>query len=346
MLKILQPKATKPAQDNTAFINLLYQIMFGRDAEPIAQTTWSKFLEDGHSYKDLFEHLWKSAEFQQKVEQNPYLKRPPQPAANLATSTAVDELINDQYFKSLMEVLETDRIQLFDVPAVRSLIAQWRYRDLDAANKMVYHDGPQSDVIDHTAVYNELSLRSSVGLDRGSAVIFPLRSIGWVTEKIASLKVLVIGARTENELFALLAAGFLAENITMIDLISYSPFVEIGDMHNLRFADDTFDIVLLSHVLPYSSAPKKAAHELCRVAKHGGLVSYCDASAQFNPPNLAPKEIQVVAQAYASCQEVLDTFSPYDGSVVFRLEPRPPYTELCARVALVFEIDKSKAKRS
>lgn len=340
MLKILQAKKPNPEQEYSKFIDLLYRIFFGRDAEPVAIQTWSKFLDDGHTYKDLFELLWTSAEFQQKVEQNTYFKRPPKPPENITSNTEVGDLITDQYFNELVSILEKERIHLFDVPKVRSLVAQWRYRDLDAANKIRFHQGSQEDVLPHTAEYNELSLRSSVGYDRGVCVIYPLRSIGWVTENVQNLKVLVIGARTEVELFALLATGFKPENISMIDLISYSPFVEIGDMHKLRFADDTFDIILLSHVLPYSSSPQKAAHELCRVAKHGGLVSYCDASAQFNPPNLAPAEIQVVSHPYASCQEVLDTFAPFNGHVIFRLEPKPPYSEFSGRVAVTFEVNK------
>jgi hypothetical protein len=347
MLKLFQPTDSKTTQDNSAFINLLYQILFSRDAEPVAQTTWAKYLAEGHSYKELFELLWKSEEFKKKAEQNYYLRKPPEEtevAGSAGTddaNTAAANLITDVYFAKLLEVLREDRLKLFEIPLVRSLVSQWRYRDMDAASKTTVTPGSPDHVLPHTAEYNELSLRSSVGLDRGSIVIYPLRSMGWVNENISNLTVLVVGARAEAELFALLSAGFRAENITMVDLVSYSPFVEIGDMHDMRFPDDTFDIVLLSHVISYSASPRKAAHELARVAKHGGLISHCEPAEQFKM-YIAPHEVRFDnAKRYSSCADLLEVYAPYAGQVIYQLEPKAPYTEVLSKVAVTFEVDKS-----
>lgn len=346
LLKNSRPTRTDSG-DHAAYIDFLYQILFGRNAEPVAIDTWTKYLSiEEYSYKDLFEHLWMSDEFQQKAEQNRYLQRPPMQNEAITHSTNANDLITDDYFKLLASILEKDRMKLFDISTVRTLVAQWRYRDLQAQENIVYHEGAQADVLPNTAEHNELSLRSSVGFDRGVVTTFPLRAVGWLLERIDEAKVLVVGARTENELFALLALGFKAENVTMIDLISCSPYFEVGDMHNLRFKDNTFDVVLLSHVLLYSSSPKKAAHELCRVAKSGALISYFDRAAQFDPPTAAPEHLYINSEPFSDCQGVLDTFSPYDGTVIFRLEPKPPYTELAARICVMFEVDKSRCGTS
>jgi hypothetical protein len=46
-------------------------------------------------------------------------------------------------------------------------------------------------------------------------------------------KILLVGPRTENELFYLKSLGF--NFISAIDLISYSEFVSLGDMHSMPF---------------------------------------------------------------------------------------------------------------
>lgn len=84
-------------------------------------------------------------------------------------------------------------------------------------------------------------------------------------------KILVIGPRTENEILFLKALGY--KNVQGIDLISYSPWVELGDMHSMPFTNSSFDIVLCGWTLPYSKNPRKAASEILRVTKKGGVIA-------------------------------------------------------------------------
>jgi ubiquinone/menaquinone biosynthesis C-methylase UbiE len=44
------------------------------------------------------------------------------------------------------------------------------------------------------------------------------------------------------------------------------------DMHELSFADGSFDVVFASHVLEHALEPKRAARELRRVVRGGGFV--------------------------------------------------------------------------
>ena len=48
-----------------------------------------------------------------------------------------------------------------------------------------------------------------------------------------------------------------------------------GDLTNLPFADNTFDVVLVAHVLEHMAVPEVALAELCRVLKPGGVLIAC-----------------------------------------------------------------------
>jgi hypothetical protein len=57
-------------------------------------------------------------------------------------------------------------------------------------------------------------------------------------------KVLVIGPRTESDILSLIGHGFSKENVRGLDLISYSPLVDLGDMHAMPYKDNEWDAVL------------------------------------------------------------------------------------------------------
>ena len=67
--------------------------------------------------------------------------------------------------------------------------------------------------------------------------------------------------------------GFSLENITGIDLFSYSPLIQVMDMHDLKFNDNQFDIVYSSFVLRYSNDIWRACAEAVRVTKDSGLIA-------------------------------------------------------------------------
>lgn len=105
--------------------------------------------------------------------------------------------------------------------------------------------------------------------DRMEILIRPLSCI----EKInPNAKVLIIGPRNENDLFSLFGNGFAWGNITGLDLISYSPKIKLGDMHNIPFENNYFDVVLCGWTLSYSATPDIAATEILRVTKSGGII--------------------------------------------------------------------------
>jgi hypothetical protein len=86
-----------------------------------------------------------------------------------------------------------------------------------------------------------------------------------------SSKILIIGPRTEADIFKLKAYGY--SNIEAIDLISYSESITLMDCHEMIFPDNTFDAIFCGWVLPYSTNPQKIADNIMRVAKNKSLIS-------------------------------------------------------------------------
>ena len=134
------------------------------------------------------------------------------------------------------------------------------------------------NIINGTINYNKKAL-SNIITD------LTMKRQEWLTFLILSLeqinidsKILIIGPRTENEIIHLESYGF--RNIYSIDLISYSKKIDLQDMHNMNFEDNTFDLVCMGWTISYSENPKKAINEIIRILKNNSLflsgVEYID----------------------------------------------------------------------
>lgn len=119
-----------------------------------------------------------------------------------------------------------------------------------------------------TVEHNLRSLRQCN--DRILRLIRPLAAIESVKPEGRTL---VVGPRNENDLLLLWAHGFTWANLTGLDLISYSPRIELGDMHDMPFADATFDTSVFGWTLSYSTDPVGACRELARVTRPGGVIA-------------------------------------------------------------------------
>jgi SAM-dependent methyltransferase len=84
---------------------------------------------------------------------------------------------------------------------------------------------------------------------------------------------LAIGCRFETELLYLMAYGFNPKGIRGLDMISYSPWIDLGNMHKMKYADSTFDTITMGWLISYSETPEVAAREIVRVIKPGGVVA-------------------------------------------------------------------------
>lgn len=125
-----------------------------------------------------------------------------------------------------------------------------------------------ADAIDNTIKHNLKSL-GSFGNRRMDTLIKPLSVLENVSK---AARILVIGPRNEDDILNLVGNGFAAPNITGLDLISYSPAIQLGDMHNAPFADSTFDVIICGWTLSYSNQPAKFAAEAIRIIKDRGTI--------------------------------------------------------------------------
>ena len=129
-------------------------------------------------------------------------------------------------------------------------------------------------------VQHNVNMLNGAFLDRGGKLVDILSALGLLNQddsgnassQSLSPRVLCIGPRNEVELFALIGCDISPEHIEGLDLISYSPFVTIGDIHKIPFPDNSFDIVILGWVLAYSTTPKTAVDEIIRVSRDRGIV--------------------------------------------------------------------------
>ena len=161
-----------------------------------------------------------------------------------------------------------------EVGAVRNFLAQTRYDLFNRKNgKTKSFEKNPVDAAENTLSYNLWALKDTPILDRPMMLIRPLVALEKISGRLLDLKVLSIGPRSEIEILSLIAQGFSPDNIHALDLISYSPWVEIGDMHAMPFDDESFDVIILGWVFSYSRNPKKLTGEILRVARKGATIA-------------------------------------------------------------------------
>ena len=79
---------------------------------------------------------------------------------------------------------------------------------------------------------------------------------------------LCLGARTGQEVAALRGFGIDAIGI---DLVACPPFVLEGDIHDLKFDDESFDLIY-TNVYDHALYPDKCCSEMLRVLRPGGFI--------------------------------------------------------------------------
>jgi SAM-dependent methyltransferase len=111
-------------------------------------------------------------------------------------------------------------------------------------------------------------------LDRYS----PDRRVQWTMFLLSSIpdcpkdSLLIIGPRYEPELLMARGLGWDPEGVRGLDTFSYSPQVDVGDMHALAYDDGSFGSIICSWTLSYSAHPDVAAKEMTRVLRRGGYL--------------------------------------------------------------------------
>ena len=164
--------------------------------------------------------------------------------------------------------------QILTIDLVRYLIALPRFIYFAKILRRVkVYKGDKRFISDNT-IYHNFPKWNSLVVIRSNLLIRPLSITDPVYTKIEQLHVLSIGPKAEGEILNLIGYGFSPKKIRGLDLVSYSPYVDVGDMHNLPYHDNSFDVVISGWVLQgYTNNPKRAAQEMLRVVKNKGIIA-------------------------------------------------------------------------
>lgn len=227
-------------------------------------------------------------------------------------------------------------IVLFQMQFARQVAARDRAAHLLAAG---ITKARETDAVAHNALqYNLEAAATAPMIDRPMLMTNVVSSIERIHKRIGDLDVLSVGPRSEIEIFGLIGAGFSQARIRALDLFSYSPLVEAGDMHAMPYPDGAFDVIFLGWVLSYSKDQARVAREVLRVARHRAVIAIAgDYSA-------VPSTVFAAETTHMqSCQQVLDLFDGYVGRVYFRHDPELPDSPM---VMAVFELEKNGTGRA
>ena len=243
--------------------------------------------------------------------------------------------------RTVLERLRSARplpAQLLRVDAVRSVVAYSRFQYFTRRGGVrTLTDG--TPAVSALTVEHNLKGLTDLTVVRSQMLLRPLSVI---EEVPADARVLAIGPRTEGELLNLVAHGFRRENIRGLDLISYSPWVDLGDMHAMPYADSSWDVVVLAWVLAYSDDWPQVVREVVRVAKPGAVVAI---GVEYNPRSdedlAAEHGYRIGAQQRLETTDmILALFEGAVGTVYFRHDVQPARRDRLGSVATIFSVQK------
>lgn len=217
------------------------------------------------------------------------------------------------------------------VLGIRLLLRHWwfRQRGIPVRKMEIDQNATDNAINEHVLPYNFGNI-DGFFRRRTEQIINVMRSISCV--KADESKLLCIGPRNEGEVLLLDAYGFKLENTTSIDLFTYTPTIDLMDMHRMTFDDNAFDIVYSAYVLTYSTDVKKACEEMVRVVKDGGIIAIGYAQQRHGEKNgimgtLLPEVDEVIGMFEGAVDHVYwreNDWHHRDGtflnSVIFRVK--------------------------
>ena len=260
------------------------------------------------------------------------------PKKNMLEDTRLDAELGftNADFEAVSEYLASNPIEILKIPHARTILTLARLARLDDDQVMTY-EKPKSNVLDFTLDHNLERLKDGSALLRPALLIDPLCRIDFILRHVSEMKVLTVGPRTECEIFTLVAGGFLPENIFALDLISYSKFIDLGDMHDMPYDNNSFDIVLLPWVLGYSGDIPKAVEETLRVAKPG---AYIGVGGESDPNDKDTSTGKHIDQVWDRVDTLIDLFGDEVGQVIFKQDKHPLYKKLNLKqnVTVIFNL--------
>ena len=121
--------------------------------------------------------------------------------------------------------------------------------------------------------YLRVQLRRSLSKRANDSGVGPRVLIDQIAGSVppSGSRVLCVGCRNAVELNEFRARGFA--DVVGIDLFSQHPDILVMDMHEMTFADESFDVIFSSHSLEHSYDLERVVGEIARVARRGALVA-------------------------------------------------------------------------
>jgi SAM-dependent methyltransferase len=207
-------------------------------------------------------------------------------------------------------------------PLCRQYLAKSRFEK----NKRVVtvHEDTSAGVMPGTVTHNKIQIEDGTfaSVARTARLINPVMSIDDVFFNAGKMQVLSIGPRTEMELMHLVGVGFDPKNVTAVDLISTSPWIDLGDMHALPYPDRAFDVTISSWVLGYSREPQKAVDEMVRVTKDGGIIAIgCTYNADAANVDYKAEQDKIVGTVFRHVEQYRAMIGPALSRIYFQNEP-------------------------
>jgi hypothetical protein len=210
--------------------------------------------------------------------------------------------------------------QALRMDAVRKRVAQARFTYfVKLRHRLRTFDTDSSGVTENTIEHNIKGMLD-LTVARSHLLVRPLSVIQSLN---AESRVLSIGPRTEGELLNLIAHGFSPDKVRGLDLISYSPWIDTGNMHSMPYPDSSWDAVIMGWVISYSSEQRRAALEVVRVTRPGGIVAVGLEVRPQTRDEIAKRTGYLVGhtdQPY-SVDDVLALFEGHVDYVYFRHDP-------------------------
>jgi len=109
---------------------------------------------------------------------------------------------------------------------------------------------------------------------------------------------LIVGPRNEHDLLLYTSLGGSWSKLRGVDLISYSPKIDLGDMHQLPYEPNSCDAIICGWTLSYSKQPQKAVDEMLRLLKPGGMIALAVEYSNMTPDDSRTLQILLDGDDY------------------------------------------------
>ncbi len=231
--------------------------------------------------------------------------------------------MSEALFKKFVGSLARSPRYFFLSPQCRQIFAIERFNE--RGREVREYADTSAGVMPGTVAHNRLQIDDGTfaSAERSLRLINPIASISGIFGYEGDKKVLSIGPRTEMELFHLVGAGFHPDNIAAVDLISTSPWIDLGDMHKLPYPDRSFDVAISSWVLGYSATPQKAIDEMLRVTKDRGVIAIgCTHNPDADTLEYKTAEAKILGSRFRHVDEYRAMLGPHLDWVYYQDEPQ------------------------